>query len=214
MSSIQIPAEQRFVMRNVDWERYKAVADSLGERFVRLTYDGRNLEFMTISQVHERLKEFLGRLLDTLTEELNIPLLSAGSTTFDREDVERGLEPDNSYYLQNEGLIRPKDKIDLMIDPPPDLAIEIEISRSALNRLGIYAALRVPEVWRSDGSFIKVYRLGSDGQYFESERSGHFPFLPLQELVSFLQKRNQISETELIRSFRSWVREQAARGWK
>jgi Uma2 family endonuclease len=214
MSSIQIPAEQRCVLRNVDWERYKAVAQSLGERFVRLTYDGSNLEFMTVSQVHERIGELLGRLLGVLTEEIGIAWLSVGSTTFDREDVERGLEPDKCFYIENEALVRPKDQIDLAIDPPPDLALEIEVSRSALNRLSIYGALRVPEVWRCDENSIKVHLLGESGKYLESEKSGHFPFLPLQELVRFLQKRHEVAENDLIRSFRTWVRDQIAKGWK
>ncbi|HEV3236161.1 MAG TPA: Uma2 family endonuclease [Gemmataceae bacterium] len=214
MSVVQIPTEQRFIFRAVDWLRYKAIAQSVGDRFVRLTYDGRNLEIMTVSQVHERIGELLGRLLSVLTLELGIPWLSAGSTTFDREDVEKGLEPDKCYYIENEPLIRPKDKVDLSIDPPPDLALEIEISRSALNRLNIYAALRVPEVWRCDETMIKVHILGENGQYQLSETSRHFPFLPVQELVRFVQRRHEVSENDLIRQFLAWVREQMAKDWK
>src|SRR5258708_23229608 len=102
MSTVQMPSEQRFLLRCVDWSRYKAVANSLGERSVRLTYDGRNLEIMTVSRLHEWINKILGRLVETLTEELNIPLSSAGSTTFDREDVNHALEPDQCYYLANE----------------------------------------------------------------------------------------------------------------
>jgi Uma2 family endonuclease len=214
MSTVQTAAEQRFIFRAVDWHDYKAIAQSVGERFVRLAYDGRNLEIMTISRLHEWIAKLIGRLVEALTEELNLPICSAGSTTLDREDAEKALEPDQCYYLANEAAIRAKDELDLMIDPPPDLAIEVEISRSALNRMAIYAALRVPEVWRSDGTYIKVYLLGEDGQYFHSERSGHFPFLPVQALISFVQKRHEVSENDLIRQFRSWVREQAAKGWK
>jgi Uma2 family endonuclease len=214
MSTVQMPSEQRFLLRCVDWPRYKAVANSLGERSVRLTYDGRNLEIKTVSRLHEWINKILGRFVETLTEELNIPLSSAGSTTFDREDVNHALEPDQCYYLGNEARVRHKDDIDLTIDPPPDLAIEIEVSRSAINRLAIYAAFRVSEVWRCDGETIKSYHLGADGEYVESDKSLHFPFLPLQELVIFLQRRTQMSETELVRSFRTWVREQAAKGWK
>jgi Uma2 family endonuclease len=214
MSTIQIPTEQRFVFRHVDWPRYKAIAHSFGERYVRLAYDGWNLEIMTASHLHKRIANLISRFVGALTEELSLPMCSAGSTTFDREDVEKAVEPDQCYYLSNEAAIREKDELDLTIDPPPDLVIEVEISRSALNRIAIYAALRVPEVWRSDGTYIKVYLLGKDGQYAQSERSRHFPFLPIDALVNFLQKRTKMSETDLIRLFRAWVCDQVAKGWK
>jgi Uma2 family endonuclease len=213
MPTIQIPREQRFVLRGVDWQTYQDMLAALGDRPVRLTYDRGNLEFMTLSHGHERYSSLLGRMVETLTEELDLPLQSGGSSTFGREDLDRGLEPDRCYYLENAPQVRDKDEIDLTVDPPPDLAIEIDISRSSLNRLGIYAALRVLEVWRFDGTNLWVYLLQADGQYLESDRSRHFPFLPLAEVVAFVQRRTQMSETSLIRSFRECVREQIARGW-
>lgn len=206
------PHEQRFLMRNVDWQSYRAFADALGESHVRLTYDRGNLEFMTPSHGHERWKSLLGRFVGVLTEELNVPMQSGGSTTFNRADLARGLEPDECYYLENEPLVRDKDEIDLDVDPPPDLAVEIDISRSSLNRMAIYAALRVSEIWRFDGQQLRVYHL-VDGSYVEADHSRHFPFLPLAEMQVFLLRRNNMDETSLIRSFRQWVRDQIARGW-
>src|SRR5437867_7161744 len=98
-AAVLIPKEQRFVLRNVDWAQYRAFAAALGEAHVRLTYDRGNLEFRTLSHGHERCSKLLGRLIETLTEELDVPRQSGGSTTFDREDLERGLEPDQCYYL-------------------------------------------------------------------------------------------------------------------
>ena len=134
--------------------------------------------------------------------------------TCQREDLERGLEPDDCYWIAHESVMRGRTEVDFEVDPAPDLAIEIEISRSVLNRIGIYAALRVPEVWRSDGERVRVNILGEDGQYHESERSLAFPFLPIAELERFLKLAGTISETQLLRTFRVWVRDQAARGWK
>ena len=211
VETIQEP--QRFVMRNLDWPRYRALADVVGETHVRLTYDRGKLEFMTLSHGHERCSNLLGQFVEVLTEELDMPRQSGQSTTFDREDLDRGLEPDQCYYLTNEPLVRDKDEIDLTIDPPPDLAIEVEITRSAINRMAIYAALAVPEVWRFNGEALRVYNLDPEGKYVEVERSRYFPFLSLAEVAGFLQRRTQMDETSLVRSFRQWVREQIARGW-
>ncbi len=205
---------QRFVLRPTNWANYRAFADLLEEVHVRLTYDRGRLEFMTLSNLHERLNRLVARLLEVLTEELNMPLMSAGSTTLNREDLDRGVEPDQSYYLENEPRMRGRDEIDLTRDPPPDLAIEIEVTRSALNRMSIYAALAIPEVWRFDGETLHVHVRTPEGTYVETERSPHFPFLPLAEIVAFIARRHEISETELVRSFRAWVREQIARGWQ
>jgi Uma2 family endonuclease len=193
-------------MRNVDWPRYRAIANALGETHVRLTYDRGNLEFMTLSHGHERWSSLLGQFVEVLTEELSMPRQSGGSTTLDREDLERGLEPDRCYYLEHEAAVRDKDEIDLTVDPPPDLALEVDVSRSSLSRMSIYAAIRVPEVWRFDGEQLRVYRLPNDGRYIESAQSLHFPFLPLAEVQAFLLRRNTMDETSLIKAFRQWVR--------
>ena len=205
---------QRFVLRPTNWVSYRAIADLLGEIHVRLTYDRGRMEFMTLSNLHERLKKLIGRLIEALTEEMNIPLRSAGSTTLNREDLDRGVEPDQCYYLENEPRMRRRDEIDLTRDPPPDLAIEVEVTRSALNRMGIFAALGIPEIWRFDGATLHVHLRTPEGTYVETERSPHFPFLSLTEIVSFIGRRHEMSETELVRSFRAWVRAQIAGGWQ
>jgi hypothetical protein len=110
--------------------------------------------------------------------------------------------------------MRGKDQIDLDTDPPPDLALEIDVTHSSLNRLGIYAALRVPEVWRFDGQVVHVHLLAPDGTYAESPSSRAFPFLPIAELGHFMSLRGVQGNAALIRGFRTWVREQIARGWK
>jgi len=207
VATLEIPREQRFLVRNRSWSDYRAFAEALGEAHVRLTYDRGNLELMTLSLGQERWSGLLGRFVEVITEELNLPCQSAGSTTLNREDMERGLEADRSYYLEHEAAVRDKDEIDLTVDPPPDLALEIDVSRSSLSRMDIYAALRVPEVWRFDGETLLVYRLDENSQYAESTHSSHFPFLPLAEVQAFLLRRNSMDETSLIKAFRQWVRQ-------
>ena len=214
MAAIQGARQQRFLLSGVDWKSYVRFLRALDHRHVRLTYDRGELELMTLSFLHEWYSAFLGRLIQVLTEELNWPMASLGSTTLKLKKRQRGLEPDKGFYLKNESSVRTKSRIDLRTDPPPDLALEIDISHSSLNRMGIYAALRIPEVWRFDGQSIYVHLLGPDGQYHASARSLAFPFLPMDAIAEFLQKRNEMDETSLIRSFRDWVKAQIAGNWK
>jgi Uma2 family endonuclease len=168
---------------------------------------------MSVSRRHDKLSRLLGRFVVVLTEELNLPLDSAGSTTLEREDVDRAIEPDECFYIHNEALIRDRDELDLSTDPPPDLGIEVDISRSSLDRLEIYAKLRIPEVWRCDDERLRVYRRRRTGRYEEVERSRYFPKLNPNDLVTFLRRRGEVDENSLVKEFRAWVRDQIARGW-
>jgi Uma2 family endonuclease len=213
MATAQSPGEQRLRLSDVPWASYVRLREDLRQRPVRVTYDRGELEIMTLSFEHENHKHVLGILVVELAVEMNIDIAGYGSATCRREHLVRGLEGDECYWIENEPKVRGRRDIDLETDPPPDLALEIGISRIALDRLGIYAALRVPEVWCWDGSALRVLLLTAEGSYEESSRSKAFPFLPLEEFASFL-RRTDVSETQLIRLFRSWVREQMARGWK
>jgi Uma2 family endonuclease len=213
MATVDLPAEQRLRLSYIPWETYVLYSDGLGPRHIRVTYDRGEMEVMTLSQKHENRKTVLARFVEALTEEMNIDLASFGSMTWRREDLKKGLEADECYYIEHEPLVRGQEEIDLRVDPPPDLALEIEISRSTMDRMVIYAALRVPEVWRWDGVDFSVWVLTARGTYRRSQRSKAFPFLPLGEFAEFLQ-RTGVGETALMRSFRAWVRKQMKQGWK
>jgi Uma2 family endonuclease len=206
--------EQRFLLHAVDWQTYEKLLDAVGDRHVRLTYDRGTLELRSPSSEHETYAALLGRFIEMLTLELKIRIRARGSTTFRRQDLERGLEPDRCFYIQNAARLQGRRQIDLSRDPPPDLAIEVDITHSSLNRLGIYAALRVPEVWRFDGERLQAYRLRSEGDYEPCEQSLAFPFLPLAELVPFLQRSDTEDDTELAESFLEWVRTRIVPAWK
>jgi Uma2 family endonuclease len=127
-------ADERFVLHGVGWEVYESIRQALGDHPTRLTFDGRNLELMSPSPLHESYSYLMCRLLDTLTLELRIQIRGGRSTTFRRPDLKRGLEPDNCYWIQSEPAVRGKPVIDLATDPPPDLAIEIDITHSSIDR--------------------------------------------------------------------------------
>ncbi len=198
--------ESRFVVRNLGWDGYQSLLDLLGERPVRVAYDRGDVELMSPSIRHERYRSLLGYMVEAITDELDLPRIAAGATTFQSEALDRGIEPDECYYLANAGRMRAIGGIDLTIDPPPDLAIEVEITSSVLNRLGIYAALGIPEVWRFDGLSLKVLLLQPGGTYAESQASAAFPFLPMEEMARFLREYDGTNDTRWARGFRAWVR--------
>lgn len=198
------------VLRNVLWKTYEAILEDPGSRHVRLTYDRGALEIMSPSRKHERARHILRRLLETLAFEWQVVIQGAGATTCKDELKEKGLEPDESYYVQHEPAMRVKQDFDPTTDPWPDLAIEIEISRSVLDRLAIYASLGIPEIWRCDGTRVGAWLLQPDGTYQESETSRAFPFLRMRDLERFLRRAQETDEHTCLREFIAWVREQRA----
>lgn len=139
-----------------------------------------------------------------MLEELNIPAVSVGSMTCKRVDIAKGIEPDTGYYIQNEALIRKRDLVDLNQDPPPDLVLEVEYSRSAVDKLKLYAAFGVLEVWRFDGTSLHIYQLNGT-QYTQCETSATFPSIPVKEIPRFLQEAKETNELIMVKNFRSWV---------
>jgi Uma2 family endonuclease len=214
MATAEFPSEHRLVLAGVSWRTYERLLRAFDDRHLRITYDRGSLEIMTLSPEHERFKHLLGLLIAVLVEELGWNMAGFGSMTFKRSKRRRGLEPDECYWIQNESLVRGKDRIDLRRDPPPDLVMEIDVTHSSLDRLAIYAVLRVPEVWRFDGQVLLIYLLGPDCQHALSPQSRAFPFLPVAEVGRFLGMRSSLSETEVVRQFRAWVRDRIAAGWQ
>jgi Uma2 family endonuclease len=212
MTAVSVPQEQRVTLSCVPWEAYVGIGELLRDHPIRMTYDRGRLEIMTLSREHERMKKLLARLFEAMTEELNVPVEGGGSTTFQREDLERGLEPDECYWIEHEAQMRVKDDYDPDTDPPPDLALEVEFSRG-INRINIYAALGIPEIWRCARGAVEILILQEDGRYQPSETSRSFPQVPVAELSRFLGQRNTLSVNDILREFREWVRSQIASGW-
>lgn len=193
------------VLRGVRWETYQALALDLAETpSKKLTYDRGILEIMTPLPAHEANKRFLGRIVELTTDVLGLEIYSLGSTTWSKENLQKGIEPDECYYITNEKLVRGKQVFNLDIDPVPDLVIEIDITNSSLDRLGIYAALGVKEVWRFDGRQLLIYVLG-EGCYEVRENSEVLPVLVAQDILVFIEKRKETGENSLLREFRQWL---------
>ena len=208
--SIRFGEEQRFLLRGVTWAQYLKLLEIFGDDGPRITYSEGMLEFMSPGFRHEEVGGIIGRMIEMITEELDIPLKAAGQTTLKREDVEKGLEGDRSYYLTNAYQLKPGPVLDLETTPSPDLVVEVEITSALIKKLAIYAALKVPEIWRHDGKTLRVLVLQPDGTYRESSRSRALPFVPIAELSRKLDEIDPTNDTRRARAFRAWVRDVVA----
>ncbi|MEB3277762.1 MAG: Uma2 family endonuclease [Lyngbya sp.] len=207
LKRIDVPPGHKVFLTKVSWLEFEKILEELGEhRASRLAYRDGVLEIMVPLPEHERGKEVISDFLKALLEELDIECYPLGSTTFKNERMTQGIEPDNCFYIENEAAIRGKDRLDLTVDPPPDLALEIDItSRTHPN---IYAALGVPELWRFDKGKLQINVLES-GKYRESEFSPHFPNLPLRDVIpEYLNRVKTDGRNKTMKAFRTWVREQ------
>jgi Uma2 family endonuclease len=171
-----------------------------------LAYDQGLLEIMSPSYEHESIKSLLGWMVRVLCEEIDLPIRGAGSTTLERPDQQRGLEPDDCFFVGEHARDRRGPELDLIRDPPPDLAIDVDISRSSRIRLRVHAALGIPEVWCWRGDRLSMLRLQQDGRYREVERSELFPIVGVDVVERVVRRRHETDETQLARDFRAWVR--------
>src|SRR5262249_31470402 len=150
-------------LHDLDWLAYQQLIDGL--RRPRFTYDQGSLEIMPTSSMHEIFRWLLGHLLMVWAEENGVALCAGGQMTFERADLNRAMQPDECYWIQHAPQVFGRIDFDLSQVPPPDLVIEVEVSNPLLDRLALLAALRVPEVWRFDGTILQIGRLQTDGQY-------------------------------------------------
>lgn len=199
--------EDRIVLSGISWEVYEQLRDSEENQHVHMAYDEGTLELMSPSSDHEAISRLIGRMIEALTEELSIPCRSLKSTTWKCAEHTKGLEADECYYILNHHRVNKRRTVDLSIDPPPDLVVETEVSRSVVQRLRIYAALAVPEIWRWRKTGLAAYSLEQGGKYVEREFSLNLPMLRVKDLEPFLEFEVAADESAWVRSFRAWVRE-------
>ncbi|UKO97539.1 Uma2 family endonuclease [Nostoc sp. UHCC 0870] len=207
LKQLIVPVGHQLLIKNISWPEYKNILAELGEnRSFRVSYSQGVLEIMSPLPEHEVAKVIIGDLVKALLEELDMEFWSLGSTTFDQEIMDAGVEPDDCFYIQNEAAVRGKDRIDLTIDPPPDLAIEIDItSRTRFNN---YELLGVPELWRWYGTKLEINVL-VDGKYVKSPNSAIFSNLPIVQVIPEYLTRSKIDgRNATMKAFRAWVRGQ------
>jgi Uma2 family endonuclease len=197
----------RVLLYNISWEQFENLLKDLGEhRAARVAYDNGTLEIMTPLPEHEYYKEVISDLTKDIAQELERDYESFGSTTWKREIRMAGLEPDNCFYFQNVDAVRGRLDVNLTQDPPPDLALEIDVTSKSLNRFPIYARLGVPELWCYDSGELKIYHLQAS-EYIEAEISLVFPNLPIKELAQLIEEHRIAGRLAIRRAVRQWVKE-------
>jgi len=196
-----LSAETRTVLENVRWETFVELSEQRRGSVPRMTFDEGVLELMSPRRQHENIGRLIGRVVETYTEVMEIEIQTVASTTFKRKDLQKAFEADESYYIEHAEQIRPKEEIDLTIDPPPDLVIEVEITSSAIRKMKLFAAMGVPEVWRHDGERLQMFCL-QEGEYRQIDASPSIPGLTVAMVESVLEKRFEFGETALVRRFR------------
>ncbi|GCL49357.1 hypothetical protein NIES3804_09110 [Microcystis aeruginosa NIES-3804] len=206
LNTEQIRGEKRVVFNHLSWLSYRQILQALGENNrAHLFYDRGTLEITMPLEEHEFYRELIGLFIRILVVELGLKIKSMGSTTLAREDLERGAEPDNAYYIQNQAKVLGK-RINLTEDPPPDLVVEVDITHTDINKLALYARLGVPELWRFNGQIWRIYQL-EKGVYQEEEFSPTFPLVPKTKLYEFLATAKE-DEVRAEKNLREWCQPQ------
>lgn len=204
---VRLRAGKSALLDGVTWDEYEwfdRKRDELRPK-VKLAYADGRLEVMTTSYFHDHASERLNDIVMWLALELNIPYEPAGRTTFRREEVDSGLEPDQCFYIQNVAAVGGLSEIDLSIHPPPDLAIEVDHTRSSLSKQPIYAALGVPELWRFDGTTVTFLVLQSDRKYLSQPNSRAFPLVNSAD-VTRLVLVVEANHNAFLRTAQAWAR--------
>ncbi|MCC5640145.1 Uma2 family endonuclease [Nostoc sp. CHAB 5844] len=204
LQQIIVKPGQQMLLQDISWQQLENILEEMGDkRAARISYSDGWLEIMVPLPEHEKDKEIFGELVRIILDKLQIDFEPFGSTTLKNERMRQAVEPDTSFYIQNQAAVIGKNRIDLNVDPPPDLAIEVDItSRTRFNN---YEILGVPELWRYTKQGLEIFLL-QDGKYIKSQSSPNFPNIPIIELVNeYVQQCLTIGRSQAMRNFRSWI---------
>lgn len=197
--------EQKIILRGVSWETYeRLLAEHEEQSGIRFTYDCGMLEIMALSARHEEPNRTLALVVDVLAEEFDLDIRRFGSMTLKRPDLYKGFEPDSCFYIQASNAISGKSEIDLMTDPPPDLVIEVDITSPSLDKLPLYTAIGVPEIWRYDGEHVTILALQGE-RYVPAAQSAALPPLSSEVVTQFLHDSLHMRSTVWLRQLRAWA---------
>ena len=203
ISQIETLEGQSTILHDIDWQQFESILEDLGEkRRTRIAYLDGVLEIVMPLPEHEKIKVLISYFVQVLLDELGIDFEGYGSTTFKAKAKRAGLEPDECFYIQNNVAMRGIRKLDMAIDPPPDLAIEVDVTSKT--KFDVYRVLGVPELWLYDKQ-LKIYVL-QDGEYIESELSPTFGNVPVLEIIpQFLERSIRDGRSAAMRAFRTWM---------
>jgi Uma2 family endonuclease len=203
------PQREHIVLSGISWNTYRQLRQECDRLHLKMTFDQGTLEIMPPLPDHAVVTRFIDLMIGVLCDELGIKVSGYRDTTWYREAIDRGLEADDCYYIQNAAIADARGTgINLLNDPPPDLAIETDFTRSSIDKESVYAALAVPELWRWDNGTLTIRLLSSNGRYEDSPVSRALPMLPPKIVVEFVQRRMREGESATKQTFRQWVQSQ------
>ena len=204
IAQIQLNEGQRVILGNINWQEFEDILEDLGEhRHSLIAYYEGVLELRMPLAGHERIKILIGDLLKILLDELGLEWESLGSTTFKSKKMKAGIEPDDCFYIKNYQAMIGKMRLNLDVDPVPDLAIEVDLT--SITQISAYEALAVPEIWRYKNGKLEI-SLFVDGKYINSPVSKAFPNVDAIAGISlFLEKSKDLPTSALRREFRQWL---------
>lgn len=203
-----LDGEQRVVIHDLSYGFYKKFREEIGEQPVRFSFSDGSLEIMNRKRPHEHFRKILAMFVEAILRERKTPMWPGGMMTFQRDDLEKGFEPEDCWWIASASKVSDTIEYDSSKDPPPDLAIEVEITSSLVHRIGIYAAMGVPEVWRFNGKKLRFCVLQSTGEYTDAESSRTFPFLRPRDLLPFLLPEKSEDATTRTNNFVEWLQSQ------
>lgn len=201
---LEVMAGQRLLIRGIGWQEFESILEELGDRRVsRVAYYQGDLEIRMPLPAHERSKIVIADLIKILLNEMDIAYEPYGSTTFKNRNMAQGIEPDDCFYIKNADRMIGKTKVDLEIDPPPDLAIEVDVTSKT--QLSVYQGLQVPELWRWENNRLRI-DLWQNGEYVQSLSSLVFPNVPILEIIPQHVEMASVKGTSFaMKAFRKWV---------
>ncbi len=206
LRQLKIKPGQQLLLEDISWRQFEGILEDLGEhRSARVSYSYGYLEIMVPLPEHEKAKETISDTIKILLDHLNINYDALGSTTLKNERMNQGVEPDACFYIQNQAFVIGKNRLDMNLDPPPDLALEIDLtSRTSLEN---YQILSVPELWRYGKQGLQINIL-QDDKYIQSDFSSIFPGLPIIDLINrYVQQSQALGGSQAIRAFKQWVKD-------
>jgi len=209
----QLPEDASVTFHDVSWDEYEELLEQVGEApGLRISYDDGSLCVMTISSEHEKYSSFISSLVTVIRLRLRIDILGFGSSTMRKRKRKKGNEPDACFYVQTASLIGNRIHLDFETDPPPDIAVEIDVHHDSRSKFPIYAALGVPEIWRYDGQEMTIYRLADEDaqeQYVAVDASSALPMLTATLLTEMIERMRKDGELSALLTFDEWLQSRA-----
>ena len=201
--TLESPTDAAVVLDGVDWETYVRLSDS-DRAGLRITYDRGRMEIMPPpSMGHGKRTFLLARLVERYMEAAGVEYVGADVITLRREELLRGCEGDQMYFVRATPPPPEAEQWDAAIHEAPDLVIEVDMTSRSINKEPIYAALGVAEILRLDGDVLRLRVLDNAGEnYDDADESSLLPGLPVAELAGHVAMASRVRQPDILRAWR------------